>query len=79
MFNGLPPMTQQVAPSVALLGEMDVNRNGSPPGGLAADLRQPASAVQAASAPKTAALSHPLVILAIAVVGYIAINAHDRK
>lgn len=78
MFNGLPPMSGQVAPNVAVLGEMDVNRNGSPPGGLAADLRAPASATQAAAAPKTAVLQNPLVILGLLVAAFLAIDARKK-
>ena len=77
MWTGLPPM--DAPPSVQMLGEVDVNRNGAPPGGIHADLRDPVSAPERAAAPGMALLGNPLAVLALVALGFVALNARDRK
>ena len=76
MFNGLPPMD---APGATLLGEVDVNRNGASPGGVAADLSTPTSPTEKAAAPAQAALGNPLVVAIGLALAFIAINARTRS
>lgn len=76
MWNGLPPMD---APGATLLGEIDVSRNGSPPGGVAADLRAPSTTAEAAAAPGAAMLTNHWVVIGLLGFAFLALNARDRK
>jgi hypothetical protein len=77
MFNGLPPL--DAPPSVQMLGEVDVSRNGAHTGGIAADLRRPDTPVEQAAVPGLTKLGSPVVVLAVVVIGFIVLNGRSRK
>ena len=73
----LPPMSLQPT-SAQMFGQVDVNRNGASPNGIAADLRTPVSATEKAAVPATAAAHNPWLVIAVVGLLYVYMNARDR-